>query len=711
MRKRLMASVCVTVLLIFMVLAPSSAHAGRTLYSISRDDDLLRVVNPSTGGTISSVPITLAGRGVSFGNGLATHPVTGELFALLKLDGQTGRQLATINPATGVATSIGNTGDQFAALAFNSSGTLFAVVGDKKNSAGGGLPPETLFTLNTSNAAPTQVLVLGRGNDGEAIGFNPNDGLIYHASGNDTGGDGCVPFDPSVCVEIFESVNPNTLAVTNIAISGDYTPLTENYFEAAALTHLSGNVLLLTDIDQNLYQISTTGVVTFVGSLDHVAKGLAFVNDPVEFKASSQGGGVGPILAGGAESASGLGGLGRGPAFQLFNTSGVLQTTQFALNPDFRSDLSFTLGNFDGDAADEVLVGGRETTGLARGALYQVFETNGAFKFTRFVLNPDFINIGFSPLNGGSNGVLVCGQEISGLARGPAYQALDASGNLVRTQFVLNPDFTADNSCIGTNLDGAAGDEVIVGGREVSGLARGPAFQGFGSTGSLLFTRFVLNPDFTETKFAVLDVGGSKDLVVSGRETAGVGRGPAYQMFDSSGNFILTRFVLNPDFTNLQIFGANTTNGVVGEEIVTGGTETSGLARGPAIQVWDKNGNHLFTRFVLNPDFTEVKFSKIDINNDGVEEILVVGRETKGLQRGPAFQLFNGSGNLLVTQFMLNPDFTNLRVFVVDQDGDGDKEIGIGGIETKGLLRGPAYQIFESNGTLLQTRFVLNPDF
>jgi hypothetical protein len=55
-----------------------------------RDDDLLRVVNPSTGGTISSVAITLAGKGVPFANGLATNPVTGELFALLKLDGQTG---------------------------------------------------------------------------------------------------------------------------------------------------------------------------------------------------------------------------------------------------------------------------------------------------------------------------------------------------------------------------------------------------------------------------------------------------------------------------------------------------------------------------------------------------------------------------------------------------------------------------------------------
>ena len=89
------------------------------------------------------------------------------------------------------------------------------------------------------------------------IGFNPNDGLLYHASGNDTGGNGCAPFDLSVCVEIFESVNPNTLAVTNIAISGNYTPLTDNYSEVSALTHLSGNVLLLADIDQNLYRITS----------------------------------------------------------------------------------------------------------------------------------------------------------------------------------------------------------------------------------------------------------------------------------------------------------------------------------------------------------------------------------------------------------------------------------------------------------------------
>jgi hypothetical protein len=143
----------------------------------------------------------------------------------------------------------------------------------------------------------------------------------------------------------------------------------------------------------------------------------------------------------------------------------------------------------------------------------------------REILNPDFSEVSFSPFNVGSSGVLVCGQEISGIARGPAYQAFDSTGNLIRTQFVLNPDFTADNSCITANLDGAAGDEVITAGREVTGLGRGPAFQVFGSMGSLLFTRFVLNPDFTETKFTVVDVGGNKNIVVSGRETSGAVRG------------------------------------------------------------------------------------------------------------------------------------------------------------------------------------------
>jgi len=177
------------------------------------------------------------------------------------------------------------------------------------------------------------------------------------------------------------------------------------------------------------------------------------------------------------------------------------------------------------------------------------------------------------------------------------------------------------------------------------------------------------------------------------------------------GNILLGRFVLNTNFTGVEVFGANTTDGGVGDEIVAGGRETGGSGRGPAFQVWDKDGNFLLGRFVLNANFTEVRFAKIDINNDGVDEIVIVGKETGGLARGPAFQVWDSTGNLLVGQFVLNANFSNLEVFVVDQDGDGDEEIGVGGVETTGLARGPAFQVWESNGTFLLGRFVLNPDF
>ena len=105
------------------------------------------------------------------------------------------RRLVTINPNTGVATSIGVLTNQISSLAFRSTGTLWAVSGD------GGSPAETLYTVNTSNAALTLQFALGNGADGETIAFHGN-GLMYHSSGNASA--------------MFESVNVDTQVVTPI---------------------------------------------------------------------------------------------------------------------------------------------------------------------------------------------------------------------------------------------------------------------------------------------------------------------------------------------------------------------------------------------------------------------------------------------------------------------------------------------------------------
>lgn len=241
--------------------------AQPTLYTVAELDDKLRVVNPLTAATVSSVTMTLAGKTIEGASGLATQPVSNTLYALLKLTGQSGKELVTVDPATGVATDIGDTGDDFAGLAFKTDGTLYGVTDDAA------LTPETLFTINTSDATVTYVMDLGAGDDGEAIAFNNTDGLLYHASGKDTA---CSTVS-GVC---FESINTATLAApTDIDIS--LTALTDSQAQALAYWPDQGVFLWKQGfISGPLYRVTSAGVVSLVGSMDHLAKGLALIPPP-----------------------------------------------------------------------------------------------------------------------------------------------------------------------------------------------------------------------------------------------------------------------------------------------------------------------------------------------------------------------------------------------------------------------------------------------
>ena len=78
-------------------------------------------------------------------NGLAANEF-GALFGLLKLAGNSTRELVRIDAGTGVATSIGDTGDSFSGLAFDNLGTLYGITGD------GAAIDETLFTFDLTDA-------------------------------------------------------------------------------------------------------------------------------------------------------------------------------------------------------------------------------------------------------------------------------------------------------------------------------------------------------------------------------------------------------------------------------------------------------------------------------------------------------------------------------------------------------------------------------
>ena len=176
--------------------------------------------------------------------------MTAYSFAVIQTT-EPARRLVTINPNTGVATSIGVLTNQISSLAFRSTGTLWAVSGD------GGSPAETLYTVNTSNAALTLQFALGNGADGETIGFHGN-GLMYHSSGNASA--------------MFESVNVDTQVVT---------PIGTAVGEMFAMGYNPANGQLYgSDISSDLFTINiATGARTTIGFINgpNDNRGLAFV--------------------------------------------------------------------------------------------------------------------------------------------------------------------------------------------------------------------------------------------------------------------------------------------------------------------------------------------------------------------------------------------------------------------------------------------------
>ena len=129
-----------------LALPASAAEPGLPLYTVSSADNQLRSVDPLTGRTLSSVSIGLGGATLEGAHGLARNPQSGEIFALLKVAGQTGDELVVLDPVSGAATARGNTGDNFAALFFGPDGTLYAVTSATATT------PGTVFVLNAADA-------------------------------------------------------------------------------------------------------------------------------------------------------------------------------------------------------------------------------------------------------------------------------------------------------------------------------------------------------------------------------------------------------------------------------------------------------------------------------------------------------------------------------------------------------------------------------
>ena len=223
-----------------VVISGTSSRVSTVLAGSSPfQDSLWTFKYPDLTPRVTKFGPTLAGFTITGMQGLATDPLTGQHYIIMRVSDVSGRVLGKIDLQTGVCTQVGNLGNSFSSITFRSDGQMFGVIGD----GGGAGFIETLWTINKNTAAKTFAMALGNGADGEVICYNPDDNFIYHWSGNST-----------VIFEKIQSAPP--YAITNIPIIGTTNGETFGAF------YKGGNEFITTNISSSANKFTTTGVVT-----------------------------------------------------------------------------------------------------------------------------------------------------------------------------------------------------------------------------------------------------------------------------------------------------------------------------------------------------------------------------------------------------------------------------------------------------------------
>ena len=160
-----------------------------TLYSqqfwvVTNASSDIYTVNVSDGSIVSSVTtsaINIAQNPIIGFQGMAKHPITGEVYVLFK-DSDGDRYIGRLNTATGEIITVALTDSNYASIAFDASGILHAKIGGESQEL-------VTVVLNTAPETAFHTYTNTGGGDMDAIGFNTTDNLMYRFEADDEGGE------------------------------------------------------------------------------------------------------------------------------------------------------------------------------------------------------------------------------------------------------------------------------------------------------------------------------------------------------------------------------------------------------------------------------------------------------------------------------------------------------------------------------------------
>jgi uncharacterized repeat protein (TIGR01451 family) len=240
-----------------------------TLFSISRRDDLLWVVDPALSQTEVAQEMTVGSDSVCGGNGLTTQPGTDTLFGVVSSGDCSSRALVTIDSVSAEATEIGDFGNtRIAAIAFGEdANTLYATSGNS------GDLTQTLFTVDPTDASLTQECVLPPSQYGRALAYG--DGSIFDATYDC--GNSCQLIIRQIDPASFPTDPSDPCVVTTTIETGIFSEPTAMTIREVGPDYITFLVVSYS----SLYEVTIPGDVdpadvTFLGYLQHQSKGLAF---------------------------------------------------------------------------------------------------------------------------------------------------------------------------------------------------------------------------------------------------------------------------------------------------------------------------------------------------------------------------------------------------------------------------------------------------
>ncbi len=256
-------AVLLLVILSFGIL-PEQSNAD--IVGTDRSSPTINIFQDLTWAVLSTKPLILSGFTIDRAPSVTWNSDDLKFYIILRTTASTdSRRLATVDPATGICTDIGDMGGNFSSLTYSSAtSTMYAMGGT------GSIVPSVLCTIDLNTALPTPIAgpyPLGTGG-GAVIAYNYIDGFIYHWSGYP--------------VSSMEKIDLNTLVATPITMTGVSTS------EVFGAVFTGTGDFIVTDFDRKAYTITSTGAVTLQQTdLVFKVRGLGFIDGALPVELSS----------------------------------------------------------------------------------------------------------------------------------------------------------------------------------------------------------------------------------------------------------------------------------------------------------------------------------------------------------------------------------------------------------------------------------------